>query len=163
MGLRLLRNGKSGQFPERRPALTWRTTLCLALALSLAGCAVAPEVEPEKPGIFKFDWPREKIRATFEYGTLKLFDQNPVCAAKVSIENYGDRTYTLLYFKVSVLSKSKELIGTDRFLLPGSIAPGSRVEIPADHSRQLDPVVATRRFSECPKNMDSAEIKLEAS
>lgn len=147
---------------KRLPLVSF--TACAAFALSLAGCGVTPETEPEKPvRTYKFDWPKEGIRASFEYSTLKLFEQKPVCAGKVSIENYGSRNYSILYFKVSVFSAAKELIATDRFLLPGSIKAGSRVEIPADHFHHLDPIVATRRFRECPPDMETAKVQLEAS
>lgn len=142
----------------------FRLAACVVLALALAGCGVTPEAEKPKPArTYSFDWPREGIRATFEYSTLRLFDQTPACLGKVSIENYGSKNYTMVYFKVSVFSASKELIATDRFLLPGSINAGSRAEIPPDRFHQLAPIVITRRYSECPRDMDAATVQLEAS
>lgn len=139
------------------------TALSLALALSLGGCGSTPEGDAGKPRTYKFDWPKEGIRATFEYNTLKLFQPNPVCAGKVSIDNYGSRNYTMLYFKVSVFSASKELIATDRFLRVGSLNSGNSAVILPDQFNTLKPVVITKNFSECPREMDSATVQLEAS
>jgi hypothetical protein len=144
-------------------AMSKKTVLCLALALSLGGCGVTPETGTGKPAkTYEFDWPKEGIRATFEYNSVQLFQPKPVCAGKVSIENYGNKNYSRLYFRVSVFSASKALIATDRFLLIGSINSGSRAEIPADQFNTLSPVVITTSFSECPKDMDSATVQLEA-
>jgi hypothetical protein len=137
---------------------------CLALAVSLAGCGTTPEAEKGKPAkTFQFDWAKEGIRATFEYHTLQLFQPKPVCAGKVSIENYGGKNYNQLYFKVSVYSASKELIATDKFFLIGNLNAGSSAEIPPDQFNVLDPVVITKSYSECPREMDSATVQLEAS
>lgn len=148
-----------------RPALLPRSSLAaLALALSLAGCGVSPEAElPRAERTYSFDWPKEGIRATFEYRTLVLFQRKPVCTGNVSIQNYGSRNYAMVYFRVSVFSPLKELIATDRFLLVGSLNAGGRAEIPSDPFKTLEPVVITKSFSECPKNMDAATVQLEVS
>lgn len=139
-----------------------RTVLCMALAMLLGGCAATPESTTGRPAkTFKFNWPKEGIRATFEYNTLQPFQPKPVCAGKVSIENYGNKDYTQLYFKVSVFSASKELIATDRFLLVGNLNANSSTVIPADQFNTLDPVVVTKSYTECPKEMDSATVQLE--
>ena len=136
---------------------------CLALVLTLGGCAAIPEEETAKAAkTYKFDWPKEGIRATFEYKTLPTPQSKTTCAGKVSIENYGNRNYILLLFKVSVYSGSKELIATDRFSFSGTLNSGSRAEIPFDPLNPLDPDVVTKRYSECPKDMASADVKLEA-
>ena len=131
--------------------------------MSLGGCGVTPEAETEKPAkTYKFDWPKEGIRATFEYSTRQFSQSKPVCTGKVGVENYGNKNYTKIYFMVSVFSASKELIATDRFLLSGNFNSGNRVEMPADPFNTLDPIVITKRFSECPKDMASVDVKLEA-
>jgi hypothetical protein len=139
-----------------------RTAPCLALALSLAGCGVTPETD-KAARTYKFDWPKEGIRARFEYGTLPEFLPKLVCAGKVSIENYGNKNYTRLYFKVSVFSAWKELIASDRFLLIGSLNSGGSAEIPAGQFNTLAPTVITKGDSECPKDTDTVTVQLETS
>ena len=68
----------------------------------------------------------------------------------------------MLLFKVKVFSDSKALIATDRFSLSSSPNPGGKAEIPFDSHNPLNPVELTTRYSECPKNMVSAVVRLEA-
>lgn len=138
-----------------------RTLACLVPVFTLAACGVTPEAD-RGARTYKFDWPAEGIRAVFVYDTVQIYQPKPVCAGRLSIENYGSRNYTVLLLKVSVYSASKELIATDRFSLASSFTPGSRAEITADRHNPLDPVVVTMRFGECPKDMASVEVQLEA-
>ncbi len=138
-----------------------RIALCLLFGLSLGGCGSIPETDTVKR-IYQFDWPREGIKATFQYETLQLADQKPVCAGKVSVENYGSKNYVLLIFKVSVYSSSKELIATDRFSLSGTFNPGYRAEIPVDTYNPLDHAIITKTYDKCPDDMNSANVKIDA-
>jgi hypothetical protein len=148
--------------PGREPAMSKKNLVCLALALALGGCGVTPEEAAVKAArTYKFDWPREGIRATLEYRTLGEAPR-PTCAGSVRIENYGSKIYGVLLFNVNIFSASKELIATDRFSLSSSLTPGSRAEIPFDPHNPLNPVVITRSYSECPADMASADVKLEA-
>jgi hypothetical protein len=134
---------------------------CLALALTLGGCGVSPEAEIE-PRTYRFDWPKEGIRATIEYRSVQAPPSRTACAGKISIENYGSRNYSVLLFNVNVFSAAKALVATDRFSLSSNLNPGGKAVIPFDPNNPLNPAVITTRFSECPKDMASVDVKLEA-
>lgn len=135
----------------------------LTLAVLLGFCSVAKAAEPGKTAkTYSIDWPGHGIRATLEYGILQGIQANPVCGGKVSIENYGTRSYSVLFFNVTLYSDSKELIATDRFSLSSNLKPGNRAEIPSDPRNPLNPVVLTENYSECPKDMRWARVILDA-
>lgn len=143
--------------------MIFRTLLLLMVLLPLGGCGNTPGTDSGEPArSFDFDWQKEGIRARFEYGTVTMPGQKPVCAGKVSIENYGNRNYVLLMFKVSVFSPSRELIATDRFSLSGTLNPGHTARIEADNLNPLDPVITSKTYRECPGNMTSADVKMDA-
>lgn len=140
-----------------------QTLPCLTLALLLGACGVTPDAGNGRAAkTYKFDWPREGIRATLEYRTLQSSPPKTTCAGQLSIENYGNRSYTVLLFDVNVFSASKELIATDRFSLSSSLNPGAKAGIPFDPHNPLNPVVVTTGYSECPRDMASADVKLAA-
>lgn len=138
-----------------------RAALYITFALLLVGCGSTSEYG-QANRIYKFDWPREGVRATFQYDSAKTPDQKTVCAGKVSVENYGSKNYVLLIFRVSVFSPSKELIATDRFSFSGTFNPGYTAEIPVDTYNPLDHVIVTRSYSNCPENMTSVDVKMDA-
>jgi hypothetical protein len=138
-----------------------KTALCLVFALLLGACGVTPEAE-KAARTYKFDWPREGIRATLEYRTVQAPPSKTACAGSLRIENYGSKSYTVLLFNVNVFSSAGELVATDRFSLSSNLNPGGKAAIPADPHNPLNPVVITMRYSECPKDMAKADVKLEA-
>ncbi len=138
-----------------------KTLPALALTIMLAACGISPEAK-RKPGIQSFDWPGEGVRATLEYRTVQAPPAGTTCAGSLRIENHGKRNYSVLLFNVKAFSASGELIATDRFSLSSSLNPGGRAEIAFDPHNPLNPVVLTKRYSECPKDMASLDVKLEA-
>lgn len=125
---------------------------------------VASAVAGSEPvaGSYRIDWPQHGIRADLEYGTRPLAPGKSVCAGKVSIENYGERSYAVLFFSVIVFSEAKERIATDRFALSSHLKPGGRAEIPFDPRNPLNPVNPTESYSECPKDMRRVRVILDA-
>lgn len=138
-----------------------RTLACLALVLSLGACGVTPEAE-KADRTYKFDWPREGVRATLEYRTVQAPPSKTTCAGSLRIENYGSKSYSVLLFNVKVFSSAGELVATDRFSLSSSLNPGGEATIPFDPHNPLNPAVVTLRYDECPKGMAKADVKLEA-
>lgn len=139
-----------------------KTLPCLALALSLGACGVTPEEREVKARQFQYDWAREGIRATLEYRTVPLPPSKTTCAGRLVIDNYGSGKYAVLLFNVNVYSPSGILIATDRFSLSASLNPGGKAEIPFDPHNPLNPAVITTSYRECPKDMASVDVKLEA-
>lgn len=111
---------------------------------------------------YTIDWPKHGIRATLEYATLTREQNGPACAGKVSIENYGSRSYAVLFFSVLIYSDARQLIATDRFSLSSNLVPGGGAEIPFDPSNPLNPLNLTERYAECPKDMRGVRVILEA-
>ncbi|NWG75509.1 MAG: hypothetical protein HXY24_13020 [Rubrivivax sp.] len=138
-----------------------KTGLCLVFALSLGACGVTPEVE-KAARTYKFDWPGEGIRATLEYRTVQAPPAGTACVGSVRIENYGSKSYSVLLFSVKVFSSAGELVATDRFSLSASLNSGGKAAIPADPHNPLNPLVITSRYSQCPKDMASIDVMLEA-
>lgn len=135
----------------------------LAVALSLGACGLATAAETENAAFaHRIDWPKHGIGATLEYSSLAGDQSRPACVGKIHVENYGTRTYSVLLFNVTIYSASRELIATDRFSLSSSLNPGGKAEIPYDLRNPLNPIVATARFSECPKDMRWARVILDA-
>ncbi|NWG75510.1 MAG: hypothetical protein HXY24_13025 [Rubrivivax sp.] len=134
----------------------------LAAALALGVCSAAAAVETVKAALaYKVDWPGHGITAMLEYGSLENDQMQPVCAGKLSIENYGSRSYAVLFFNVAIFSASRELIATDRFSLTSNLKPGGKAEIPFDPRNPLNPVVLTESYRECPREMHSARVILD--
>lgn len=142
-------------------AMPGKMLAMLALGMALGGCGVSPETG-RRPGTHSFDWPREGIRASIEYRTVPALASGTTCAGNLYIENYGNKRYTVLLFNVNVFSASRELIATDRFSFSSNLGPGDKGAIAADPHNPLNPVVITRRYSECPKEMALLDVKLEA-
>lgn len=138
-----------------------KTLPVLGLAAMLASCGVAPERDKAAKG-FDFLWAEQGIRATFEYRTLQAPPSRTTCAGSLRIENYGRKSYTVLLFNVKALSASGAVIATDRFSLSSNLGPGGRAEITHDPNNPLNPVNITTRYAECPKDMASLDVKLEA-
>jgi hypothetical protein len=135
----------------------------LTVALLLGVCGIAAAAEPGKTAKrYNIDWPGHGVRATLEYGTLQGEQAKPVCGGKISLENYGSRHYSVLFFNVTLYSDSKELIATDRFSLSSNLQPGNKADIPFDPRNPLNPVVLTESYSECPKDMRWARVILDA-
>lgn len=143
------------------PAMFKKTLPVLGLAAMLASCSVTPERGKAAKG-FDFLWAEQGIKATLEYRTVEAPPSKTACAGSLRIENYGHKSYTVLLFNVRVLSASGAVIATDRFSLSSNLAPGGRAEIARDPNNPLNPVNITTRYAECPKDMASVDVKLEA-
>lgn len=146
---------------QRGSAMFKKTLPVLGLAAMLASCGTAPERDKAAKS-FDFLWMEQGIRATLEYRTVQAPPSKTTCAGSLRIENYGQKNYTVLLFRVKALSASGELIATDRFSLSSNLGPGGKAEIPFDPNNPLNPVVITTRYAECPKEMHSLDVKLEA-
>lgn len=146
---------------RKKPALPKKALASLALALALGGCGVTPEPD-RSASVHRYDWSREGIRASLEYRTVQTPPSGSACAGMLSIENYGKRSYSVLLFSVNVFSAAGEVVATDRFSLSSSLNPGGRAELPFDPRNPLNPVVVTRSYSECPRDMAAVDVKLEA-
>ena len=139
--------------------------LIIALALGVWAMAAMAQAEIEtlpQPRTYRIDWPMHGIRAAFEYGTQSVPQGKSVCAGRVSIENYGDRSYAVLFFSVVIYSESRERVATDRFSLSSNLKPGGRAEIPFDLRNPLNPAILTERYGECPRDMRWARVVLDA-
>ncbi len=104
-----------------------KTLSVLGLAAMLADCGVAPE-RGKAARSYDFLWAEQGIRATLEYRTVQAPPSRTTCAGKISIENFGNRNYSVLLFNVNVYSATKELIATDRFSLSSNLNPGGKAE-----------------------------------
>lgn len=111
---------------------------------------------------YDIDWPGHGIRSTLVYASLEREQAGPTCAGKMSIENYGSRSYAVLFFSVLVYSDARQLIATDRFILSSNLRPGGKTEIPFDPRNPLNPVNLTQSYGECPRDMRWVRVILDA-
>lgn len=133
--------------------------LIALLWLAYGGFAAAAEPD-ETFKKYAVDWPKHGLRATLEYATLAR--EPAACAGKMSVENYGNRSYAVLFFSVLIYSDARQLIATDRFTLSSNLVPGGKAEISFDPRNPLNPVNLTERYGECPKDMRWARVILDA-
>lgn len=140
-----------------------RILLGVTAALMLAAWGIVANAGDEHAArTYMIDWPKHGIRATFQYGTQPMSPGRTVCAGKVGIENYGNKSYAVLFFNVVFYSESRERIATDRFSLSSNLKPGAQAEIPYDPRNPLNPINLTESYSECPKGMRWARVVLDA-
>lgn len=160
-----MRHSDDGFAVECRNRFTLRSGCLLRLIAllwlvhgSLAAAAEADETFKK----YAVDWPKHGLRATLEYATLVREPSDAACAGKVSVENYGNRSYAVLFFSVLIYSDARQLIATDRFTLSSNLVPGGKAEISFDPRNPLNPVNLTERYGECPKDMRWARVILDA-
>lgn len=137
--------------------------LSLMVVMSLCGCATDPKfTQPAKT--IQFDWPEEGIKATFKYNTRQVggYEYRSRCAGEVVVENYKTNNFRSISFDLSFYSSSKQLIAKDRFYLSSGLIPGGSANLSPDYSNPLDAPENSKYFAECPRDMDSVRVRLNA-
>lgn len=137
--------------------------LSLMVVLPLCGCATDPKfTQPAKT--FKFDWPEKGVKATFEYNTRQVggYEYRSRCAGEVTVENYGKNNFQNISFDLTFYSSSKELVAKDSFSLSSGLISGGKANLPPTYSNPLDSPEGSKYFADCPSNMDSVNIRLNA-
>lgn len=140
-----------------------KSLLGLMVVLPLCGCVTDPKfTQPVKA--FKFDWPEKGVKAAFEYNTRQVvgYEYRSICAGEVTVENYGKNNFQNISFNLTFYSSSKELVANDSFYLSSGLISGGKANLPPIYSNPLDLPDGSRYFTDCPSNMDSASVQLNA-
>ena len=140
-----------------------KSILSLMAVLPLFGCAV-PEKFTQPAKRYEMNWPDKGVIATFMYNTQQVsgYQYRSKCAGEVFIKNYGENNFGSISFYLSFYSSSKQLIAKDSFHLSSGLISGGKANLPPDYSNPLDSPEGSKYFTDCPDNMDTVSIQMNA-
>lgn len=143
--------------------------VALTTSLFLGGCVNdQPHHLLEKfrkpPQTFNTNSQEHGIKATIEYKNYQIgsyYIPRSRCAAKIDVENYGNKNYRAINYELSIYTASKELIAKNTFRISSGLIAGGKVSLPAESSNALISPSGDVYIQECPDNM-LASIKVIA-